>query len=264
MLGTIVRIGRRARALGREVVDLTRYLGAVLRAVPGHPVTAVRPAVRAVVNQVRFTAVDALGFIAVIATAIGIVVIVEANAAAVALGATDTLARLLATVVVREAGPLLAAFLVLARSGTAIAAEVATSRVLGETDALEALGVNPLHYLVLPRLAGTAISVACLTLVFNLIVLWAAGTTATSYLQIVAVDRYIESLRLVLVPSDVWESLGKGALSGATIAGCCTFAGFQAGRSPTEIPRRVTDGMVFSVVGIVVITAVAAVVRYSR
>lgn len=264
MLEPVAAFGRRARELGRQVADLTRFVGALVRSVPTYPRTALGAYVRAVVNQVRFTAVDALLFIAVIATAIGIVVIVEANAAAVALGATDTLARLLATVVVREAGPLLAAFLVLARSGTAIAAEVATSRVLGETDALEALGVNPLHYIVLPRVVGAAISVACLTLAFNLIVLWAAGTTATSYLQILALEKYVESLRLVLSPADVWESLGKGALSGATIAGCCTFAGLQARRSPTEIPRRVTDAMVFSVVGIVVITAVAAVVRYSR
>lgn len=263
MFDAVAATGRLTRELGREAADLTRFTGAVLRSIPHYPRTAASTYGRSVVSQIRFTAVSAFPLTAVIATAIGIVVIVEANAAAVALGATDTLARLLATIVVREAGPLLAAILVLARSGTAIAAEVATSRVLGEADALEALGVNPLHYIVLPRIAGVAISVACLTLFFNAIVLWTAGLTATTYLQALALDKYIESLRLVLHPADVLESLGKGAISGATIAACCTFAGLQARRSPSEIPRRVTDAMVFSLLGLVVITATAAVLRYS-
>lgn len=263
MLDAVAATGRRARELGGEALDLTRFTGAVLRSVATYPATALGTYGRSVITQIRFTAVAAFPLTAVIAVAIGIVVIVEANAAAIALGASDTLARILATIVVRELGPLLAAILVLARSGTAIAAEVSTARVLGEIESLEALGVNPLHYLVLPRIVGAAISVACLTLFFNAIVLWSAGLTATTYLQQLAVDRYLEALRLVLRPSDVWESLGKGALSGATIAACCTFAGLQARRSPTEIPRRVTDAMVFSLLGIVVITAAAAVLRYA-
>lgn len=261
--GVVSATGRRTRELVTEVVDLTRFTGAMIRSIATYPATAAGTYARSVVTQIRFTAVAALPLVAVIAVAIGIVVLVEANAAAVALGATDTLARILATIVVREAGPLLAAFLVLARSGTAIAAEVATSRVLGEAEALEALGVNPMHYIVLPRVVGAAISVACLTLFFNAIVLWSAGLTATTYLQLMTLESYVGSLRLVLRPGDVWESLGKGALSGAMIASCCTFAGLQAHRSPSEIPRRVTDAMVFSVIGIVLITALAAVLRYA-
>lgn len=263
MLDTVAATGRATRVLGGQVVDLTRFAGAVLRAVLHLPGTAVGPVARSIVSQVRFTAVQALPLTSVIAAAIGVVVIVEANAAAVALGVADTLARLLATVVVREAGPLLAAILVLARSGTAIASEVATARVLGETDALEALGVNPLHFVVMPRLFGVGLSVACLTLFFNLIVLGSAGVTATTVLQQVSLDRYVESLRLVLRPSDVWESLAKGTASGIMIAGCCAFAGLQAQKSPSEIPRRVTDAMVFSLLGLVVITATAALLRYS-
>ena len=262
MLDAVAATGRATRVLAGQFFDLTRFAGAVLRSVSTYPRTAASTVARAIVSQVRFTAVEALPLTAVIAAAIGVVVIVEANAAAVALGVADTLARLMATVVVREAGPLMAAFMVLARSGTAIAAEVSTARVLGETDALEALGVNPLHYVVLPRLVGAAISVAVLTLFFNVIVLGTAGVTATTVLQQVSLERYVESLRLVLRPTDVWESLAKGAASGAMIAGCCTFAGLQARKNPSEIPRRVTDAMVFSLLGLVVITATAAVLRY--
>lgn len=263
MLDTVAATGRATRHLGEQLLDLTRFAGAVLRAAGHVPRTAVAPMGRAIVGQVLFTAVEALPLTAVVAAAIGMVVIVEANAAAVALGVSDTLARLLATVVVREAGPFLAAILVLARSGTAIAAEVATARVLGETEALEALGVNPLHFVVWPRLVGVGVSVACLTLFFNLFVLGAAGVTASSLLHQVSPERYVETLRSVLRPSDVWESLGKGAASGVLIAGCCAFAGLQARRNPSEIPRRVTDAMVFSLLGLVVLTAMVALVRYS-
>jgi phospholipid/cholesterol/gamma-HCH transport system permease protein len=217
---------------------------------------------RSVINQVRFTAVAAVPFIAAVSVLIGVVVMFEASAA-IGLGAAGQLGQLLATVIVREAGPLFCAILVLARSGTAIAAEVATSRVLGETEALEALGVNPLHYIVLPRVVGAAVSVACLTLFFNALVLAAAGVTATTVLHKIALNDYVESLRLAIKPRDVIESLSKGAISGAAIAGSCAFAGLQAQRSPTEIPRRVTEAMVLSVLLIFAVTAVFAVVRYT-
>jgi phospholipid/cholesterol/gamma-HCH transport system permease protein len=67
-------------------------------------------------------------------------------------------------VVVRELGPLLTALLVLARVGTANVIELGTARAMGEVEALEALGIDPVHYLIVPRVIGMALGVFALTM----------------------------------------------------------------------------------------------------
>jgi phospholipid/cholesterol/gamma-HCH transport system permease protein len=67
------------------------------------------------------------------------------------------------TVVVRELGPLVTALLVLARVGTGIVIELSTSRATGEVEAFEAVGIDPIHYLVMPRVLGVSISIFALT-----------------------------------------------------------------------------------------------------
>jgi phospholipid/cholesterol/gamma-HCH transport system permease protein len=75
------------------------------------------------------------------------------------------------TVVVRELGPIMTALLVLARIGTAIVVELGTARALGEVEALEALAIDPIHYLVLPRVIGLAVSILGLTVYLILLAL---------------------------------------------------------------------------------------------
>jgi phospholipid/cholesterol/gamma-HCH transport system permease protein len=79
------------------------------------------------------------------------------------LGAINYLGTIMVLVVVRELGPLLAALLVLARIGTANVVELGTARATGEVEALEALGIDPIHYLVVPRVVGLALGVFSLT-----------------------------------------------------------------------------------------------------
>ena len=93
-----------------------------------------------------------------LAFALGFVVIGQTVALLSRLGAEDMAGTIMVTVIVRELGPLVTALLVLARIGTATVIELGTARALGEVEALEALGIDPIHYLVMPRVLGLAIS----------------------------------------------------------------------------------------------------------
>ena len=86
------------------------------------------------------------------------------------------LGTIMVIVVVRELGPLVAALLVLARIGTANVVELGTARALGEVEALEALGIDPVHYLVVPRVIGMAVGI------FSLTVYLILGSLASGYL----------------------------------------------------------------------------------
>jgi phospholipid/cholesterol/gamma-HCH transport system permease protein len=98
-----------------------------------------------------------------LAAALGLLVIGQTVSWATRFGATQYLGTVMVIVVVRELGPLIAALLVLARIGTANVVELGTARAMGEVEALEALGIDPVHYLVVPRVIGMAVGIFSLT-----------------------------------------------------------------------------------------------------
>ena len=98
-----------------------------------------------------------------ISFALGLVVIGQVVSLLSRVGANEFLGMTMVTVVVRELGPLLTAMIVLSRTGTANVIELATARALGEVEALETLGIDPVHYFVVPRVIGMALGIFSLT-----------------------------------------------------------------------------------------------------
>lgn len=247
-------IGGNVRGRGLDVMEAVRFVGSCARAVATMPRSVRRLFGRVLVMQVRFTAVDAMPIIAGLALLIGALVIAQAHAQAVRFGITEALGELLATIIVRELGPLFAAIIVVARSGTAIASELATSRVMGEVTALEALGVDPVQYMVIPRLAGCAISVALLAVYFDALAIF-SGLLATSWLAGLSPYDYMESLRLGMSMWDLGLVSLKGAVFGLVTAAVCCWSGLRAARTPAAIPQSVTRGVVTAMVLVFTISA---------
>ncbi|HUA37574.1 MAG TPA: ABC transporter permease [Candidatus Sulfopaludibacter sp.] len=131
----------------------------------------IRPRIR---QEIARAGVALLPMFLFVALALGFLVIGQTVSALARVGATGYLGSTMVIVVVRELGPLLAAVLVLARVGTAHVIELGTARALGEVEALEALGIDPVHYLVVPRVIGMAVGVFALT-VYLIIVALGSG-----------------------------------------------------------------------------------------
>lgn len=147
--------------------------------------------------------------------ALGLVIIGQSVSWLTRVGAIDYLGAIMVVVVVRELGPLLAAFLVLARVGTANVVELGTARAMGEVEALEALGIDPIHYLVVPRVIGMAVGV------FSLTVYLILGALVSGYLWAFLQD-------VPLQPGDYFRQLAR-SLTGldfvllALKTGACGF-----------------------------------------
>jgi phospholipid/cholesterol/gamma-HCH transport system permease protein len=139
-----------------------------------------------------------------LAAALGLVVIGQTVSWLTRVGAINFLGTVMVIVVVRELGPLVTALLVLARIGTANVIELGTARAMGEVEALEALGIDPLHYLVVPRVIGTALGVFALTVYLIL------GALLSGYLWAFIQD-------VPLRPADYFHQLAS-ALSGLDFA----------------------------------------------
>ena len=120
----------------------------------------IRPRIRQEIFRAGVALLPMFGFVAL---GLGFLVVGQTVSALAKVGAISYLGSTMVIVVVRELGPLLAAFLVLARVGTAHVIELGTARALGEVEALEALGIDPVHYLIVPRVIGMALGIFSLT-----------------------------------------------------------------------------------------------------
>jgi phospholipid/cholesterol/gamma-HCH transport system permease protein len=131
-----------------------------------------------------------------LAFALGFLVIGQTVSALAKFGAINYLGSTMVIVVVRELGPLLAAMLVLARVGTAHVIELGTARAMGEVEAREALGIDPVHYLIVPRVIGMAAGI------FSLTVYLIIGALASGYLWAFLQD-------VPLTPGDYFKQLAE-------------------------------------------------------
>ena len=147
-------------------------LGVILQKI-GVARNVIRPRIR---QEIVRAGVALLPMFFFVALALGFLVIGQTVSALAKVGATNYLGSTMVIVIVRELGPLLAAMLVLARVGTAHVIELGTARALGEVEALEALGIDPVHYLIVPRVIGMAVGVFALTVYLIL------GALASGYL----------------------------------------------------------------------------------
>jgi phospholipid/cholesterol/gamma-HCH transport system permease protein len=150
--------------------------------------------------------------------------------------------------IVRELGPLITALTIAGRSGTAIAAELATNQVLGEVRALEAMGIDPQQYLVLPRFVGSVVSMFALLVVFDVVAI-GAGFVAANFNHM-AGDRYAQIVLQSLTARDVWLTVAKALATGVIVGIVPSYFGLSVRRAPTEIPVATSRATVTSIVGI--------------
>jgi phospholipid/cholesterol/gamma-HCH transport system permease protein len=250
VVGVLAAIGRGTTRRFSALGGPARFAFEAISALPSLPGAGRRVALRVLLNQLRFTALQAVPLIVLLSALLSFVVIRTTGQFA---GLGEFVGTLMVVTVVQLLGPLLTALAVAGRSGTAITAELATNTVLGEIRALEAIGIDPYHYLVLPRLAGSVVSVTILTVLFDVVALF-AGYLATSVNQSSG-GRYLASVLSALDTSDVVLTVVKGVLFGIVIGLLPSYYGLKVSRGPTEIPQAVTRGTVASIALIFIITA---------
>lgn len=203
-----------------------------------------------IASQVYFTGYQALPLVLTIAAATGGVVILQASSQYNLLGGSAWIGQLMLVVVVREVGPLLTALIVIARSGTAVASEIGNMKANREIEALEVMGINPLSFIVFPRLVGGILSLICLALYFVLSAIFGGFLVARIFQQ-VAFNHYIDSIVQAFTLADVWLFGLKVFFSGAIIFTVACYQGFLVTAGPHEVPQVTTKAVVNSIVYVI-------------
>lgn len=254
---------RLADRLGRAILDWVAefayaagFFALVLKEIAGF-FRRRQSAYRVLVMQILFTGVEALGVVSILALALGAVIIIQGFMLLPQFGQGQLMYQLLVIIITRELGPILTAFIIIARSGTAIATELGGMVVSHEIQAYIAFGINPLSFLVVPRVLGVGISVVVLTLyfsIFGLLGSWVIAALATP----LSFAEYTRNLLAVLLPSDIFISLAKALVFGIIVAFVACYQGFKVMKASTEVPvagiRAVSSSFVYCIVADAIIT----------
>jgi phospholipid/cholesterol/gamma-HCH transport system permease protein len=263
-------IDARICSLGRTITKNLEYTTRVLlmvylsmRAAILDRAQGLRTIVSVISAQIYFTGWQALPLISVLALTTGSVLVLQSMANLSMLGGTQMIGNFLIVMVVREAGPLLVALVVIARSGTAVASEVGNMRANREIEALESMGINPLSFIVFPRVLGGVISVLCLALYFNVISLL-GGFALTKFLQDMPFSFYLDSLARAFAKEDVLIFFAKNGFSGMIIFVVCCYQGLLVKKSPHEVPQVTTQAVVNSVIYVTVFNLTVTALFYLK
>lgn len=251
VLNTIDRLGRTVTSNLEYTSKVLLMVYLSLRATLRDQAQGMRTIISVISAQIYFTGWQAIPLISVLALASGGIVILQSLSQLTLLGGTQMIGNLLVVIIVRELGPLITALVVIARSGTAVASEVGNMRANREIEALESMGINPLSYIVFPRLVGGVISVVCLSFYFTVIAL-IGGFFLTKMVSDLSVSFYLDSLAKAIAFEDLWLFLLKNTFSGMIIFVVSCYQGLSVKRSHTEVPVVTTQAVVNSIIYVVV------------
>jgi phospholipid/cholesterol/gamma-HCH transport system permease protein len=216
-----------------------------------------RPLIRAQIFRSGLRLLPMVGFLAV---AMGMIIVAQTVYVLSTLGVANFVGVVMVTVVVRELGPIVTALLVLARVGAATVVELGMARALGEVESLEALGIDPIHYMVTPRLFGIAISIFSLT-IYTIGIALASGYVF-AFLESAELQPmdYIHQIAEALRWEDFVLLTLKTIGFGCLISVVTCYQGLAQPLRIEEVPAATTRAVAQSVVGCVILDAFIMVV----
>ena len=248
-IGIVKGFRRRVSFLG-EVT-----LGSV--AMAGHPWKLRRVEV---FRHLSEAGTQAFGLCALLGGLLGVILAFQSSIPMRQYGAEIFIPNLVGISLLRELGGLIAAIILAGRSGSAFAAELGTMKVNEEIDALTTMGVDPLSWLVLPRILAAMLVMPALALIVTLAGLIGMGMVmATLGYPPTAV---MNQLRQHLDFGDMAGGLFKAAVFGAVVGLIGCRSGLKAGGGPRAVGDAATGAVVSSIVAVVVLDGIFAVLFF--
>lgn len=239
-------IGKKIISFFRYIIDLLILLYQSFKVLFVERKTGKRETFKVILNQIIFTGVDALLIVSRISLLLGIVVTVLIVTQLSKVGISEFMGKILIIVIIRELGPLITAFVVTGRSGSAIATELGSMKVSQEIEALEVMGINPLKFIVAPRVIGSLIATVCLSIYFNILAI-IGGFIGTRLKLKMSFYLYLQRISEEIAFYDIFISLLKSMVFGITISLISCYHGLGVKHSSTEVPQATTLAIVNSI-----------------
>ncbi len=232
-------------SLGRSTIgwiaETGRITNFLLRGVAHLPRVVARP--RMLAEQMYFIGNRSIVVVSLTAAFTGLVLALQGYNALERFGAEQMVGALVSLSLCRELGPVLAALMVTARAGSAIAATLGNMRVTEQIDALRTMAIDPIDYLIVPRLLAAMLTVPLLTAAFNVIGLFAAQSFASAVLGLEAA-RFMTSATDATAWTDVSAGLWKSLVFALIMVCISTYRGFTATGGAKGVGQATTRAVV--------------------
>jgi len=254
----VEQIGRRTVRSWLNLLDGLDYFGRVctvlLRAL-ANP-RRLRPI--SIARHVYDTGITAIPIVSLIGFLISVILAYMGAQQLVKFGAEIFVVDLVTVGVLRELGVLLTAIIIAGRSGSAFAAEIGAMQLNEEIDALDAIAVDPVEALVLPRVLGLLIALPLLTIIADLIGLIGGGLLCHVLLQMPLLQ-YIARAQSAIASTTFWAGLVKAPVFAVLIGIAGSYCGMHVRGSSRELGRLTTLAVVMSIFGVLLADALFAV-----
>ncbi len=243
--------------LGQITIEFLEKLGRRLLFLLEIFLWSVKPPIRIfeIVKQIHFVGVKSLFVIILTASFTGMVLAMQGFYSLKKFGAEGLLGAAVALSIVRELGPVLSALMVTGRAGSAIAAEIGIMRISEQLDALDSMALNPIKYVVMPKVMASLIAIPLITAIFDVIGI-TGGYVVGVHLLGVSPGSYTGSMETSVVWKDVYSGIVKSICFSLLMSWICCFEGYFAdtysGYGAEGVSHATTNAVVLSSVNILI------------
>jgi len=200
---------------------------------------------RLLIRQLRTIGAESVFLVGLIGLFTGMVLGLQGYHTLRRFGSEGELGTVVALVLVRELGPVLAALMVAARSGSAMAAEIGAMQATEQVDALTVMAINPVQYLVSPRVLAGLVSLPLLTGMFDVIGIWGGYAVGVGLMGAPS-GPFFNGITQNMNGHDIAIGVYKALVFGMVVMWVCCYKGYHAARMATGVSRATTDAVVLS------------------
>ncbi len=239
--------------IGRRFTALLEELGGIFSTFVQSVILLFVPPfrVRLFFKQMEFIGVESSFIVLLTGAFTGMVFALQTSYAFRLFGAENLIGPSVALSLARELGPVLTGLMVTGRVGSAMAAELGTMKVTEQIDALSTMSINPVQYLITPRVLSAIIMLPMLTVLFDFIGIIGSYFMAVFLLGLNG-QRFINDTIYMVDLKDVYIGLLKAAVFGAIIAVVGCYKGYYAEKGAEGVGKAATQAVVISSVSILI------------
>lgn len=246
-----------SEAVGVRVIEAIHSLGASMIFVS--QVTAkfktIKHRLRLVFEQMEFVGNQSFMIICICGFFIGAALSLQVGEIFTIFGAQSVLGAANGKALARELSPLISGFLMAGRVGASMTAEIATMRVNEQIDAMEAMAVDPLSYIAVPRVIASILMLPLLVAIFNVVGQFASFIVALTVFDIDQGTFFSKMTQIVNI-GDVFSGLQKAVIFGGVIALVACWFGLRASGGAKGVGRATTNSVVASLLILLLIDLV--------
>ena len=256
-LPLLAQLGQATLDAGQHGLDRVSFLGEAVMAGAGMLLHPWRLRLSEALRHLDEAGLRAFGLTLLLGFLLGLILAFQSSIPMRQFGAEIYIPNLVGISLLRELGPLMAAIILAGRTGSAFAAELGTMTVNEEIDALRIMGIDPIAWLVLPRLLAAVLVMPVLALVLSL-----AGLLGMGIVMVVLGFPPVAVLKQVQNAVQIKDLVGglfKAAIFGLVVGLIGCRAGLGAGRGPRAVGDAATTAVVGGIVGVVVLDGIFAV-----